>query len=117
MRQDCSDEVLHFIRENNNVPLHVLPVVRARRSLVVNGELGDAAEGGLEGNQPLLDGREAIELFWVSVLASDIHIVDRARLRQISMSQTGLALAAYINLGVAIRGKTLPAPPKGCCGL
>jgi len=57
----------------------VLPVAGAGRGLIVDGDLGDKAEGDLDSNQPLLDGREATELFRVSVLAYDVRRAESLR--------------------------------------
>ncbi|KAH8656442.1 hypothetical protein BGZ61DRAFT_486562 [Ilyonectria robusta] len=97
--------------------LHVLPVTEARRGLVVDGELCDVAERGLESNQPLFNRREAIELFRVPMLASDVHVVDRADLRKLSIFQAGAALVAHLNSIPVVQWKALPALLKSPRGL
>lgn len=51
------------------------------------------------------------------MLASDIHIINRADLRKLSIFQAGTALAAHLNFSPIVQWKALPALLKSPRGL
>jgi len=116
VRQHCGDQVVYVIRKHDNVALDVLPVTRTRRRLVINSELRDIAKGGLESDQPLLERREAVEFFGITMLASYIHVVDGACLWQLPTVEATAAFEANIDLSVTCQWQTLLALLKSHCG-
>lgn len=117
VREDCGNKIFDLVREDHDVALYVLPVAETRRGLVVDGKLCDVAEGRLQSNQPLLNGGEPVELFGISMLASDVHVVEGTGLRQLPFLQSGIALVANHNLSVVASRKTLRALLERCRGL
>ncbi len=102
MKKNCNDKILYLIRKDNNMAFYILPVTEARQSFVINNELYDIAEKGLESNQPLFNRREAVEFFEVPIFATDIYIINRIGLRQFSVFQTYTIFPANVDLNIVI---------------